>query len=827
MKNRLVVIMIVVLLSLLGGGVGATAGQLTQAPADQKSSPQQQPGQIKLEFSPSLAIGSGFTYQGRLVIGGNPASGNYDLVFTLFDAATGGNQIGSPITVLTQTLSIGTFTVPLDFGSSAFQGDARWLQISVRPSGSPTYTILSPRQALTPAPYALSLKPGAVISGAISNGGVLTTRANSHFGYALEGDNADGIGIYGTSINSRGVVGESTNGNGTYGTSSNGDGVQGFSGNANGVEGFSVNGNGVTGQTGGAGDVGVRGIADNGTSAKGVSGSSVSGFGGYFTSTNGVGVYSVSSSGTGLTATGGGTGAILTGGGTGIDVSGGNTGVDATGGTNAVRATGGSGSTGVGVAATGGSRGVDATGGTAGVNTTGGTYGVISSGGVYGVYSTGGSRGVYANGNSYGVYANSNNTGVYANSSGPYGLYAETSYTGTAHGVHGESNYIGGYFEGNYSGGYFVGNANYGVYALGQGDGVYATSPSIGLYARGSAWAGYFQGNIHVTGNSSAGAASYEIDDPTDPQTKTLSQSFVASPDMMNIYNGNVTTDANGDATITMPDWFDSLNSDFRYQLTPVGQFAQAMVSSEMKDNKFSIKTDKPNVKVSWQVTGIRQDAYANAHRTPVEQTKTGDEQGKYLHPTESGQPESMGVDYGKNPPAQEPAAPPKPKFVPRKAQPIFQQEGDKTMKKNSLLIMLALLLALLGGGIGATAGPLTQSQGDQKGQPRSGQPGQIKLESSPSIATGSGFTYQGRLVMGGSPASGSYDFTFSLYDASTGGNQIGPTITVLSQTLSIGTLTVPLDFGSSAFQGDARWLQISVRPSGDPTYTILSPGRR
>jgi hypothetical protein len=114
---------------------------------------------------------------------------------------------------------------------------------------------------------------------------------------------------------------------------------------------------------------------------------------------------------------------------------------------------------------------------------------------------------------------------------------------------------------------------------------------------------------------------------------------------MMNVYNGNITTDSNGDATIQLPDWFEPLNRDFRYQLTPIGQFAQAMVSSEIKDNHFSIKTDKPNVKVSWQVTGIRQDPYANAHRIPVEEDKTGDDQGKYLHPTEWGQPASMGID--------------------------------------------------------------------------------------------------------------------------------------------------------------------------------------
>jgi len=124
--------------------------------------------------------------------------------------------------------------------------------------------------------------------------------------------------------------------------------------------------------------------------------------------------------------------------------------------------------------------------------------------------------------------------------------------------------------------------------------------------------------------------------------------SAVQSPDMMDIYNGNITTDDKGEAIVTMPPYFEALNRDFRYQLTVMGQFAQAMVSSKIKDNKFVIKTDKPNVEVSWQVTGIRQDAYANAHRTPVEVAKPANEQGKYLHPTELGQPASLGVDYEK-----------------------------------------------------------------------------------------------------------------------------------------------------------------------------------
>jgi len=82
---------------------------------------------------------------------------------------------------------------------------------------------------------------------------------------------------------------------------------------------------------------------------------------------------------------------------------------------------------------------------------------------------------------------------------------------------------------------------------------------------------------------------------------------------------------------VQLPDWFEALNRDFRYQLTVIGQFAQAIVASEINDHQFSIRTDKPNVKVSWQVTGIRQDAFANANRIPVEVEKAAAESHRRL----------------------------------------------------------------------------------------------------------------------------------------------------------------------------------------------------
>jgi hypothetical protein len=146
-------------------------------------------------------------------------------------------------------------------------------------------------------------------------------------------------------------------------------------------------------------------------------------------------------------------------------------------------------------------------------------------------------------------------------------------------------------------------------------------------------FAAFFLGDVDVDGNLSKAGGSFKIDHPLDPANKYLYHSFVESPDMMDIYNGNVTTDGAGNAVVTMPDWFEALNRDFRYQLTVMGQFAQAIVATKMANHSFAIKTDKPNVEVSWQLTGVRHDAWADAHRIPVEQMKAEPERGFYMHP--------------------------------------------------------------------------------------------------------------------------------------------------------------------------------------------------
>jgi hypothetical protein len=182
--------------------------------------------------------------------------------------------------------------------------------------------------------------------------------------------------------------------------------------------------------------------------------------------------------------------------------------------------------------------------------------------------------------------------------------------------------------------------AGHGIEAFGG----FAFTPSM----RGLA--GKFNGDVQVSGVLSKGGGSFKIDHPIDPENKYLSHSFVESPDMMNIYNGNIITDQNGLATVELPDYFESLNRDFRYQLTVVGQFAQAIVAEKVKDNRFTIQTSAPGVEVSWQVTGIRQDAWANKNRIKVEETKSERERGHYLHPEAFRKDEERGVDWANNP---------------------------------------------------------------------------------------------------------------------------------------------------------------------------------
>jgi hypothetical protein len=172
-----------------------------------------------------------------------------------------------------------------------------------------------------------------------------------------------------------------------------------------------------------------------------------------------------------------------------------------------------------------------------------------------------------------------------------------------------------------------------------------AASGGFGKNGAADGLAGYFQGNVSITGNLSKGGGSFKIDHPLDPENKYLYHSFVESPDMKNIYDGVVKLDAMGEATVELPDWFGALNRDFRYLLTAIGAPAPALyIAEEINRNHFKIAGGMPGMKVSWQVTGIRQDAFANKNRIPVEEDKSERERGYYVHPEAFSQPEAKSV---------------------------------------------------------------------------------------------------------------------------------------------------------------------------------------
>ncbi len=171
---------------------------------------------------------------------------------------------------------------------------------------------------------------------------------------------------------------------------------------------------------------------------------------------------------------------------------------------------------------------------------------------------------------------------------------------------------------------------------------IYGSEPT----GAGTVYAGYFSGDTHVNGTLTKAAGSFKIDHPLDPAGMYLSHSFVESPDMMNVYNGNVILNGAGEATVVLPDYFDALNRDFRYQLTCIGGFAPVYVAEEITGNSFRVAGGDPGMKVSWMVTGIRQDKYAEEHRIVVEAPKTGYELGRYLHPEEHGLPATMSTTY-------------------------------------------------------------------------------------------------------------------------------------------------------------------------------------
>ena len=595
--------------------------------------------------------GTAFTYQGRLTDAGTPVEGPIDFRFILYNAPVGGSQVGT--TVLSDDVPVvaGLFTVPLNFGSAAFAGDSRFLEIAARPGSSTgTYTVFGARQELKPAPH-------TVFSQAAPWAGVTGKPA----GFA---DNVDND-LLGTSLCAAGQLMKwngsawacATDANTTYSV-------------ANGLQ---MSGTTISPIYAGNGSANTIARGDHTHFAQAWNGSTGTGL--TITNATGIGL-------TGLTS--GDTSAIL-----GRATA--TTGLNAIGVRGETLATGGTGVFGVASATTGATFGVhgsqSSTGGGAGVRgeanaDTGTSYGVfgraesVAGRGVYGIATAtsgapSGVHGITSSTNGRGVVGSAQATtgpsigvfGVNSTTSG-YGVVGNTTATaGSSIGVIGSAN----------------GNSGTGVFgeAFGTGASVGVEGVSAGLTdnatgvlgrltgtvigsspaaIRGiqgpslTAYAGYFSGRVHVNGTLSKSGGSFKIDHPLDPENKYLYHSFVESPDMMNVYNGNVVTDGDGLAVVTLPEWFEALNRDFRYQLTVVDDgdargFVQVKVARKIADNRFTIRASAPGIEVSWQVTGIRKDPFAEKHRIPVEEDKSESERGTYLNPDAWGVPLEKGYD--------------------------------------------------------------------------------------------------------------------------------------------------------------------------------------
>jgi hypothetical protein len=640
------------------------------------------------------------TLTSPLTMSAEPTTVN--VTFSLYDAATGGDLLWSetkPVEANGDTRLIATNlgdTNPLNANDFKPQ---MWVQVSTTNDG--VVTVYGSRDVLAGAPYALlsSATGASGVTGPTGHTGATgptgptgPTGATGHTGptgptgptgttggSGVKGStgatgpqgvrgNVGPTGPAGISVpfsNSTSYNGELLNlvntkyttncaiaGSyyGVYGGSS-ANGVVGV-GKSIGVEGMG------TDMNGGFIGVGVEGLGATGGYFAGAAGDGVHGTtntvsksGGYFTdySTGGYGVYATSEKGTGAHGDGNIGGNFAGYAGDGVQgttntagKSGGYFTDHSAGGGYGVYA---SSAVGIGVSGDGDGYGGYFTGKAIGVQgfgkTTGGSF--AGGDGVEAITSTVKGSGGYfkdASTGGYGVYGTSDSgVGVYGESfrQPPFGLTTPTPAGVTGNG------YVGGSFT------------SIAKFQSGMGVSAYAEGPDFpyGVYGESQGLngrAGVFTGDVEVIGNLSKTSGSFKIDHPLDPAHKYLYHSFVESPDMKNIYDGVVELDAGGEAVVTLPDWFQALNDDFRYQLTCIGAYAPVYVAREVENNSFTIAGGTLGLKVSWQVTGIRKDAWAQAHRIPVEEEKLSVENGYYIHPELFGEPKEKSVQWAHHP---------------------------------------------------------------------------------------------------------------------------------------------------------------------------------
>ncbi|MCX7992839.1 MAG: hypothetical protein N2651_04125 [Fimbriimonadales bacterium] len=225
-----------------------------------------------------------------------------------------------------------------------------------------------------------------------------------------------------------------------------------------------------------------------------------------------------------------------------------------------------------------------------------GVFGVVTAG-------TGINQGVY------GQAASNQGRGVFGHA---------LSTTGLNYGVLGRTESAGG-----------IGVGGLAVASTGTNYGVYGATNSpdgFGVYSQGDMGA--------------SGLKSFRIDHPLRPETHYLYHYCTEAPEPLNAYSGVIPLDARGEAWIQLPDYFETINRDPRYTLTPIGApMPNLHVAVEIQGNRFKIAGGAPNQRVSWRVEAIRNDPYVRQRGFQAEREKPHSEQGKYLHPALYGQP--------------------------------------------------------------------------------------------------------------------------------------------------------------------------------------------
>ncbi len=593
------------------------------------------------------AVPAAITVQGYLEENGSPVNGTVQMKFKLYTTSSGGTPIWTSSTY-SVNVSNGYFSKVLSISKKYFPGSDRYLEIVVNGQ------TLSPRLRITGVPYSFKADTCDYSKNA--------DKLDGH-NWGDKYPNADKLDDYDSGDFIRwkqsggASVGQVLKWNGTQWSPAD-DEVGGASDTAN----YSLNSDKVDGyhasafirwdQSGGAstGQVlkwnGSQWAPSNDNAGDNdwtISGSNVyktSGFVGIGTSSMSAALDIVCSSDDALEVHSSGAyeGIEIDAGDNGIEISAGGNGIEiSSAGTDGIYIPSGAVSDDA-IDIDGGSRGIEISGCTDGIWITGCTNPIYISGSYNGVLAnvTGSYPAVYGTGKYYGVEGKALNS--YSSSS--YAIYGYNNPGGNydAKGVYGKcwpADFYGygGYFEGGYIG----------VYGKSYYAGVYG-------YSSGGYYAGYFNGDVHITGTLSKGAGSFVIDHPLDPENKLLRHNFVESPEYLCLYRGKVRLDANGEATVKMPDYFAALTKEDEatVNLTPIGK--PFLVGYEWNSDYTAFKVyGEPNREVSYIVLADRDDPVIKKLRKPVVQDKSESKlckPGQLLYPEAYGYPKEMGVDY-------------------------------------------------------------------------------------------------------------------------------------------------------------------------------------